>query len=142
LNQESCKRLVFARAGGRCERCGAGITLSYHHRKKRSQGGDWTPDNIVLVCGSGTTGCHGWIEHNPAKAEKEGFHVRPWEEPDEIAVKILRQNWQLLLDNGEVSEGDERGTDPGEEDDLATDGGELLRGSGEQDIPDPVPSQE
>jgi hypothetical protein len=90
------------------------------------------------VCGSGTTGCHGWIEHHPDKAGKEGWHVRPWEDPDEVPVKILRQEWQTLLDNGEVSESDERGDD-GEEDELATEGGGLLRGSGEQDIPDPVP---
>lgn len=57
-----------------------------------------------------------------------------------MPVKILRQEWYLLLDNGEVSESDERGD--GEETDLATDDGELLRGSGEQDISDPVPSQE
>jgi hypothetical protein len=91
------------------------------------------------VCGSGTTGCHGWIEHHADKAAKEGWHVRPWEEPDEVPIKILRQEWQLLLENGEVSESDERGDD-GEEDDMAPERGDLLRGPGEQGIPDPVPS--
>lgn len=57
-----------------------------HHRKKRSQGGPWSLDNIVHVCGHGTVGCHGWIEHNPNAAHFEGYHVRPWEEPSSIPI--------------------------------------------------------
>lgn len=57
-----------------------------HHRKKRSQGGLWTPVNIVAVCGHGTAGCHGWIEHNPNAAAEEGFHVRPWQIPEDTPI--------------------------------------------------------
>jgi hypothetical protein len=103
VNEQTCRSLVFARAGGRCERC-AGIGASYHHRKKKGQGGEWSPDNIVYLCGSGTTGCHGWIEHNPDKAETEGFHVRPWDDPEDVPIKYRRTEWIQLLPDGEVTE--------------------------------------
>ena len=105
VNQEQqCKSMVFARAVGRCERCGAGFQLSYHHRKKRSQGGEWDCSNIVLLCGHGTAGCHGFVEHNPNKAEAEGWHVRPWDDPEEVPIKLNRSAWFYLLPDGDVSE--------------------------------------
>lgn len=76
---------------------------------------------MVYVCGTGTTGCHGWIEEHPNDAGKEGFHVRPWEHPDEVPVKYNRSTWFLLLEDGDVNESGQR-----EEDDMAADGGELL----------------
>jgi hypothetical protein len=103
VNEQQCKSLVLARAGGRCERCG-GIGKSYHHRKKRSQGGEWSADNVVFLCGHGTAGCHGWIEHNANKAEEEGWHVRPWQDPEDIPIKYRRTEWLSLLPDGEVVE--------------------------------------
>jgi hypothetical protein len=35
-----------------------------HHLVKRSQQGDDVDDNIVPLCGSGTTGCHGEVERS------------------------------------------------------------------------------
>lgn len=130
MSEQACRALVNSRAGGRCERCG-GIGQSYHHRLKRSQGGEWDCSNIVLVCGHGTKGCHGWIEDHPDAAERDGWHVRPWEDPEEVGVKLLRSHWVLLLPNGDTSETTGR-------DEMAPEGGELLPGRGEEDGPDPV----
>src|SRR5690349_19712874 len=77
---------IAERAGWLCERCG-NPGESVHHRKKRSQGGGWTWENLVFLCGTGTTGCHGWIEHHANAAEKEGFHVRPWQKPEDIELR-------------------------------------------------------
>lgn len=44
-----------------CALCGA-VDFSLHHVLKRSQGGDDVRENIVALCGSGTTGCHGLVE--------------------------------------------------------------------------------
>jgi hypothetical protein len=129
--------LVFARAGGRCERCGAGFNLSYHHRLKRSQGGDWVPQNIVLVCGSGTTGCHGWIEHNPDRAGRDGWHVRPWEDPEDIPIKLHRSEWYVLTPDGEAVD-----SEPREEDYLAPEDGELLSDPESTVQADPLPPQD
>lgn len=97
-----CRNVVCNRASVYCERCGAHIAvrgLTMHHRVKASQGGPWTPQNIVRLCGHGTTpdGCHCWVEHNPNDAEVEGFHVRPWVDP--ATVPILRRGVRVLLDD-------------------------------------------
>lgn len=97
MTERECRRVIPIRSGGLCERCGVGGGLSLHHRKKRSQGGLWTPENIVQVCGHGTVGCHGWIEHNPNAAHAEGYHVRPWEDPAEIPIwQAYLQKWSRL----------------------------------------------
>ncbi len=70
-----------------------------HHRKKRGQGGPWSPENIVAVCGHGTAGCHGWIEHHPNDAAEQGFHVRPWQDPLLIPV-LYRGSWATLCKDG------------------------------------------
>ena len=62
-----------------CERCGRPAT-NVHHRRPRGMGGtkDPTihdPSNLVALCGSGTTGCHGWIESNRAQARWEGWLI-------------------------------------------------------------------
>src|SRR6476660_6104163 len=46
----------------RCRICG-GRAGTLHHLVPRSLGGDDCVDNLVALCGSGTTGCHGLIEH-------------------------------------------------------------------------------
>lgn len=114
MNEQQCTSLVYARAGGRCERCGGIVGLSRHHRKKRGQGGEWDPTNIVVVCGDGVTRCHGWIEANPAAAEVDGYHVRPWDDPAERPVKLADGEWYLLRPDGEVKESDPYEPDPGE----------------------------
>jgi hypothetical protein len=46
---------------GPCRVCGSHPT-TLHHILSKSLGGDDIADNLVAVCGSGTTGCHGLIE--------------------------------------------------------------------------------
>lgn len=63
----------------RCRRCGAS-TWQIHHRKPRGMGGTRdpeanSPESLVLLCGSGTTGCHGWVESHRAEARAEGWLV-------------------------------------------------------------------
>jgi hypothetical protein len=36
------------------------------------------PSNIVLLCGSGTTGCHGWIEDHREDALETGWLLYQW----------------------------------------------------------------
>lgn len=53
-------RAVHARAGNRCERCGARGQLCVHHKKPRSDGGSNQIENLELVC----LPCHGLL-HEP-----------------------------------------------------------------------------
>lgn len=101
MKERNCRPIVTARADGFCERCGVhasarGLTL--HHRVKRGQGGPWDPRNCVMLCGHGTTGCHGWVENNPNAAEAEGFHVRPWNDPNTVPIK----RWDRYLGQPEL----------------------------------------
>lgn len=103
VSERSCRKLVYERSEQFCERCCNGSRpLSVHHRKKRSQGGLWTAENCVLLCGHGTRGCHGWVEHNPAFAHADGFHVRPWEEPCDRPLHWRKTRWVYLMENGSM----------------------------------------
>jgi 5-methylcytosine-specific restriction protein A len=87
---KTTRDIVWERAGGRCELCGgslAGIQgFSRHHRLPRRMGGSSrpelnTPANLLLVCGSGTTGCHGRIESRRAQAYEDGLLLHEGADP-------------------------------------------------------------
>jgi hypothetical protein len=59
------------------------------------------PQNLVTLCGSGTTGCHGQVEANPAWAKAHGWSVAWWDNPATVPVWTWR-GWLLLLASGEV----------------------------------------
>ncbi len=42
-----------------CAACGRGSPLNAHHALERSLGGDDVPANILALCGSGASLCHG-----------------------------------------------------------------------------------
>lgn len=76
---------------------------SVHHRTPRGMGGSKNPAlsqpaNLLLLCGSGVTGCHGWTESNRTKATDRGLLVRRRHDPAEVPfADIYGQQW--LLDN-------------------------------------------
>lgn len=99
---------VLERDQHSCVRCGCnlhgtrGIDWSIHHRRRRGMGGDPRPDtdlpaNLVAVCGSGTTGCHGWIESNRDAARALGLLVRADRMPCLVPV-VTWYGW-VRLDN-------------------------------------------
>jgi hypothetical protein len=72
--------LVLARDGYACVCCGVsviGCRYSLQHRKRRSQGGDNCPANLLTVLGSGTTDCHLRIDSRiDPEDEAKGYTVR------------------------------------------------------------------
>lgn len=97
MNERKARALVYARSAidGQnrlCETRIQGVCLgrgmNFQHRKNRSQGGLWLPSNGLDVCGSGTTGCHGYITEHPAEATEKGWTVQSWAEPAEVPVLI------------------------------------------------------
>lgn len=79
--------LVGVRDGRRCALCGYRITglrgrgWSLHHRRPRAMGGttrEWVnlPGNLILLCGSGTIGCHSIVESDRAHYYANGFLIR------------------------------------------------------------------
>jgi hypothetical protein len=103
---------VLARSNHRCEKCGLmlaqGFFYSIHHRTPRGMGGTREkrlnlPSNLVAICGSGTTGCHGWIESHRSEAEDEGWLVSRYQESAEVPLFIYGVGWRYLTDEGTYS---------------------------------------
>lgn len=86
---------------GLCEMCGARGNNA-HHRKNQSQGGPDTLSNLLLLCGSGTTGCHGVVTCNPLWAWEHGYTVRSYETPSLKPVLIRLYGRVLLGDDGSI----------------------------------------
>jgi 5-methylcytosine-specific restriction protein A len=93
---------VIERAQGRCELCNGPLQpMSVHHRRPRGMGGtrrDWVNEagNLLAVCGTGTTGCHGMIESRRADAYDRGWLVRTGMDPTEVPFVDFDGNWWLL----------------------------------------------
>jgi hypothetical protein len=89
----------LTRDGGRCVRCARGVIVSprsCHHRQLKSQGGPDGPANRATTCGSGTTGCHGWIHSHPRLARLAGWMVSAHSDPAKIPIWICYEGWHLL----------------------------------------------
>ena len=57
-----------------CVLCGANNLLSVHHINKHPR--DDVEANLVMLCGHGTTGCHGLVEaRNSEKLEELGAYI-------------------------------------------------------------------
>lgn len=103
---QSVRDQIRLRADGHCERCGrniANVPASIHHRRPRGMGGGsgWeTPECGVVLCGTGTTGCHGYIESNRAEASEQGWLVlhRDPRDPAEVPVFIAGGWWLVTAD--------------------------------------------
>jgi hypothetical protein len=61
------------------------------------------PSNLIALCGSGTTGCHGWVESRRTEALEEGLLVRQHHDPATTPV-LLADGWKLLTDDGSSTE--------------------------------------
>lgn len=105
-NKETC-RIVDQRDGYECLVCGGTKTdgwsgYSRHHRLMRSHPFPrlHAPENLIRVCGSGTTGCHGMIHSHPGKAYRFGWLVRQWLDPFQTPILTYRHGWVYLQADG------------------------------------------
>ena len=57
-----------------CELCGRRAT-NRHEKLPRGRGGKIDRFNCAYLCGSGTTGCHGWVTAHPRRAQVLGMYV-------------------------------------------------------------------
>ena len=109
MNEAQARAIVRERAAGTCEAYVPEVCLgqahTMHHRRKRSQGGLWTPSNILALCGNGTEGCHGWVEANPKLSRAAGLWLFAGDgEPNSRKAWLRTYNldkaWVLLDDEG------------------------------------------
>ena len=96
---------VLARANYVCELCYGPLTqMSLHHRRPRQMGGTKAPwihdhENLLALCGSGTTGCHGYVESRRADAYEFGWLVRSGMTPHTTPFCDKRGHWWYLYKN-------------------------------------------
>lgn len=113
------RQLVMERDGFQCVKCGNPVSgepsvgYSIQHRIPRGMGGSRDPrlnlpSNLILLCGSGTTGCHGEVESKRLEAREHGFALwrsqNPADEPVTVAIWPASGNTpavtaQYLLDD-------------------------------------------
>ena len=89
------RQIIYEAAGQRCVGCGRADPLTCQHRRARGMGGSRLlsighPANGVALCGSGTTGCHGWVERNPDLAALLGWRLLPGEDA------LIAPYWQRV----------------------------------------------
>lgn len=93
---------VRARFWGLCARCGESGPGNVHHRQPRGMGGTSrpgtnSPANLLWLCGSGTTGCHGYVESYRTEAAEQGWLVKHPRDPADVPV-LLWDGQRVLLD--------------------------------------------
>lgn len=100
--------LVLSRALWACERCWRPISesMSLHHRRPRRMGGTKRldtnqPQNLLVLCGSGTTGCHGWIESHRKTGYADGILLYDRDDPADMPYRDANGNWWLLGPEGQ-----------------------------------------
>jgi hypothetical protein len=79
-----------------------------HHRQNRSQQGKWDVRNLLWVCGSGSTGCHGALTNTNGRRkefEHYGWIIPSHGNPAAVEVYMWhdgRRDWFLLREDGGV----------------------------------------
>jgi hypothetical protein len=94
------RKAVLARDKTTCQRCGQWLRpdwYSLHHRDARGMGGSvllHTMANLVAVCGTGTTGCHGEIESFRTDSYATGWLVPNGAAPETWPVDVPGRGWE------------------------------------------------
>ena len=88
------RAVILSRDEQSCQWCGVPVwarAYSIHHRKPRQMGGTRDkrvnlPANGLVLCGLGTTGCHGYLESHRATAYVDGFLIRSLDDAETTPV--------------------------------------------------------
>lgn len=94
------RQLVTQRSQGACEICDHARATDWHHRQARSQGGTWAPSNGLHLCRD----CHRMVTEQPDAARRWGWVVPQWQNPAEVAARLLHLGWVYLDDQGNHQE--------------------------------------
>lgn len=102
--------MTMERDDYRCFRCGVPLAnvwagYSCHHRQSRSVGPD-TPDNLIMLCGSGSSPhCHFYVHQHPAESRDKGWIISKYIDRDsipDIPAYHYRLGMVTLSPDGEV----------------------------------------
>jgi hypothetical protein len=104
---DAVRQALLVRSGGLCEgrtpAClapggrldgGAGVVASVQHRQARGMGGSRSPGvhelaNLLIFCGDGVRGCHGWTECGEREAARlRGLWVVHGVDPVRVCLEL------------------------------------------------------
>jgi len=94
---QKVRGLVLARDNFQCAGCGKPVGgactwWSLQHRKARGSGGDNSPCNLIVLCGSATSpGCHRLCEDRDREMHARGLWLRGDEDPAMVPVMIASE---------------------------------------------------
>ena len=98
VNESDARDLLYLRSERVCERCGRRRATNAHHR--RAFGRIWTPENLLDLCGSGTTGCHGFVTCEEVALSRDyGWVVRKDWDPLWLPT-LVWSRWVYLTRDG------------------------------------------
>lgn len=56
--------------------------------------------NLIALCGSGTTGCHGWVESNRGQSRELGYLIQKVESAELIPFRDDSGLWWHIFNDG------------------------------------------
>ena len=106
------RQLVLVRDLHACVSCGVSIQsrpFSVHHRIPRGMGGTRNPEvnlpaNLLTLCGTGTTGCHGWLESHRVKANEWGYLIRRGTASPSFEPVLTAVGWRRFDNDGGIAD--------------------------------------
>ena len=100
--------IVHGRSMGRCEICWTREATDRAHRVARSQGGTWSPTNLLHLC----PGHHAWCHAHPDAARTAGWILPGGTDPDTVPAHITHEGapraWWWLTWDPDVDPADPR----------------------------------
>ena len=99
MNERKARAILYARSNRVCETCARGRATEAHHRKNRSQGGLWSPDNLLHLCHA----CHVHVTTHPAAAREQGWAVGRNFEPADTPAWLAFHGHVLLGPDGSIT---------------------------------------
>jgi hypothetical protein len=92
------REAVFTRSGGLCELCGERLQpgWEWHHRKRRSQGGEDSVSNGLAL----HVLCHKRVHGHVAWSESVGALVRSTANPSRVRLALHGETWVWLRADG------------------------------------------
>lgn len=95
--EAEARAIVKARSLGLCEMDGTRTATDMHHRVNRSQGGMWSPENLLHLCHEH----HMHITTNPRIAQEQGWSIPSHLDPARTPAWIARRGFVLLNSVGD-----------------------------------------
>lgn len=96
--ERAARKTVKSRSLGICELHGGHPATDMHHRLNRSQGGLWSPENLLHICRAS----HAHITTNPAAAREQGWAVPSTRKPADVPAWLAGHGYVFLLPTGDI----------------------------------------